>query len=152
MRRSEVAALASIAAASPVLTWWLVGDLSEPERAGGLDYLFEPLPLSSTQENLIVGTAAVASVASAAVLILRLHRHQVRYVDVRVLVPLVLIGFYCGISWRTVTAGVHGANIGGGLALLALPLVLLVGALWTVWWRPGKQPTDDPSPGQISRR
>jgi hypothetical protein len=140
-RRTPFLALVTIAVVSPVVTWWLVGDQSEPDRPGGLDYLFRPLPLSRSQQDVIV-TTAVALVATAlATVLVALRRQRIRLVETRFVVPLVLVGAYCGLCWRVVTAGVIGANIGGGLGLLSLPLVLVVGTLWTVRWLPRREPS-----------
>jgi len=53
-RRTPFLALVTIVVLSPVVTWWLVGDQSEPDRQGGVDFLFHPLPLSQSQQALIV--------------------------------------------------------------------------------------------------
>jgi hypothetical protein len=58
--------------------------------------------------------------------------------------PLVVAGLMVGVGWRVLTAGVVGANIGAGLALMtggpvvaALLLWALVRALLLVRRRPG---------------
>jgi hypothetical protein len=53
-----------------------------------------------------------------------------------VLVPLLVAGAFCGAGWRVITAGVVGANIGGGLLLVSgVPIVVtLIGVAVVVAW------------------
>ncbi len=121
--------------AAPVACWWLVGDLSE--RGADLDYAVRPVPLDPAVELLLGITAAAGAVASSAVLLRATVR---RRFDARwwlVLLPVVAAGWVAAVGWRTLTAGVYGANIGGGLAvILGVPAVaglLLWAVAATVW-------------------
>ena len=135
MRRSHViVATAAIVVLSPVVTWWLVGDLSE--RGVSLDYLLRPPDLTQLQQQLIGGTALVATVAALVLLVLAVRRHVVRPGELRITIPLVLAGVCCGFAYRVITAGVGGANIGGGIMLLFGPIFLLAMLAWAaMWWR-----------------
>lgn len=135
MRRAHgLAALAAIILLSPIVTWWLVGDLSE--AVADPDYSFRPLPLTSRQE-LAIGATATALVAAALVVVaIAVRRRLVTGGEARALAPLVLAGVFLGNAWRVMTAGVTGANIGAGITLLCGPFVLLGLGLWSaVLWR-----------------
>lgn len=117
----------------------MVGAQSEPPRPAGLDYMVEPPSLTHTQESAIGALSVVLALASALVAAIAVRRGLLRLVETRFAVPLVLVGMYVGLCWRVMTAGVVGANIGGGLAMLSLPMVFVVGAIWAVLWRPSTQ-------------
>jgi hypothetical protein len=146
------AALAAVAlvVAMPVATWWLVGDLTDPDfkrrlQAGGdpairagldPDYMFRPFDIAPATERT-AGIVAVVLVETAAVVLIlasltgRLHGGWWA-----VFGPLSLVGAGCGWGWRIMTAPVSGANIGGAIMLyLGGPIGLgLVGmALWAAW-------------------
>ena len=135
MRRTHViAATAAIVVLSPAVTWWLVGDLSE--RGVSLDYLLRPPDLTRLQQQLIGGTAAVLCVAAIVVVVLGVRRGLVERGELAIAVPLLLAGVFCGFAERVITAGVGGANIGGGIMLLFGPIFLLAMLAWTaMWWR-----------------
>jgi hypothetical protein len=112
--------------------WWAVGDLSVRPGSDRLDYLVRPPQLPASAE-LAVGLAAAVLVVLTAVVVLApasTLRHDARWWSV--LGPLVVGGAFAGVSWRIVTAGNYGANIGGGLLLLiAAPLTVAL-VVWTV--------------------
>lgn len=123
--RFAVVALLPVTA---VVTWWLVGDLSYtgPSSLGpGRDYLVQPLNISSGAEQ-VIGSVAVAVIVGSCAVLLRPRSWPRR--DPRllaVLLPLLLAGVVLGWGWRVLTAGVVGANIGGGLVVFfGSPLVI----------------------------
>jgi hypothetical protein len=136
--RLAFVSLWAIVVSSPVVTWWLVGDLAEPARRGGLDYMFEPPSLSRAQETAIGVAALTVAIAAACVVAISVRRNGVRLIESRFALPLVIVGVYVGWCWRVMTAGVVGANIGGGLAMLSLPVVVVGGVLWSALWRPSR--------------
>lgn len=134
MRRHHgLLAAAAVLAASPVITWFAVGDTSE--NVPDPDYMLQPPDLSGGQELVLGGFAAGLAVAGVAVLIVAVSRQLVTREDLLPAVPLLFAGILIGAAARTVTAGVIGANIGGGLVVLfgpfvVLGLVLLSAVLW----------------------
>jgi len=120
--------------ATPVATWWLVGDLSTVPLSAEPDYAFRPWPISAA-----VARAAGASslMLSAAMTVLLVWATSARRLDVRwwaVLIPLLLIGMSAGAGWRVMTAGVIGANIGAGLIILVGGPAAASLALWSLVW------------------
>lgn len=110
--------------ATPVAVWWMVGDLTTTEVPDP-DYLIAPVPMPATVERLL-GVSAVLLVLATAVALLgatRADRVPARWWGV--LAPLLAAGALSGVGWRVVTAGVVGANIGGGAVLLGGPVIVL---------------------------
>lgn len=146
------AALAAVAlvVAMPVATWWLVGDLTEPDFKRRLqpdgdqaigagydpDYLFRPLDIAPATERAAGVVAVVLVVAAVVVLILGWRTGRLHVGWWGVLGVLSLVGAGCGWGWRVMTAGVSGANIGGAILLYLggpIGLVLVGVALRRVW-------------------
>ena len=122
--------------ATPVATWFLVGDLSATEF-DDLDYLWRAPALPAAVELVLGVLAALIAVASATVLAVALYRGQVRRQWSATVVPLCVAGALLGYAGRVVSAGGIGANIGGALMIgLAGPLVLalVVAAAWNAWY------------------
>jgi hypothetical protein len=130
MRRSQdrstnlsipVALASMVVLATPVATWWLVGDLSEGPGASGRpppDYMFRPPRLSDTVETVLGVSAVLVAVSALVALAGATWQGAVELRRWRVLAPLMVAGIYCGFAWRVMTAAVHGANIGGGMLLM----------------------------------
>lgn len=123
MRRHLIrpAAAVTLIVTTPVATWGLMGrqDAAGFEPAE-LDYLVRPFAIPEGAETAI-GVAAAVLAAGAAVLLGRASRPGPDRFDGRwweVIGPLLAAGLLAGAIWRTVTAGVIGANIGAGLAIL----------------------------------
>ncbi|MDJ1133243.1 hypothetical protein [Streptomyces iconiensis] len=121
--------------AVPLAVWGLVGQ----QNAQGLppselDYSVRPWDIPAGAENLIAALATLLAVGCGALLT---HATRAGTFDRRwwqVLGPLLIAGALAGAGWRVLTAGVIGANIGAGAALLlGAPLV---GAL--VLWSLGR--------------
>jgi hypothetical protein len=132
----------TLALATPVATWWLVGPLNTAPARVGLDYAFRPWPISPVAARAAGIAAVVLAVMSLAILIWATVRHRL---DARwwgVLTPLLAAGFIAGAGWRVMTAGVLGTNIGAGfVVMLGGPVVLLLLAwalgysLYLAWGR-----------------
>jgi hypothetical protein len=131
-RRAAVAAALGLVLAVPVATWWLVGDLSTVPVSAGRDYAFRPWPIgpavarAAGAGSLVLGAVAVVVLGWAAVR---------RVVDIRwwaVLLPLAVAGFIAGASWRVLTAGVIGANIGAAFVVFLGGPVVLVLVVWVL--------------------
>lgn len=94
--------------AALLLTWWAIGDISEP---GGSDYL---LRISVAQNHAawfgLAGFAVAAAVAADAVLRWRAQRD---WRPLRASLLAAGIGVVIGAGLRVVTARAGGANIGG---------------------------------------
>jgi len=114
--RWPAAARLVLVAATPVSTWWLVGDLST--EIVDPDYFIRPVQIGGTAEH-VVGVGAVVLVAGSVVaLVVAGWRGRLDQGWWSVLVELVLAGGLCGAGWRVLTAGVIGANIGAGLVMM----------------------------------
>jgi hypothetical protein len=112
----------------PVVAWWLIGDLSE---SPGTDYfMLRPLTLKLGSERISGALASVVAVVGLAlVLRARWGRTALSVWDRALLLTL---GAEVGAAfvYRVFTAGVRGANIGGGLLLLmGVPVVAFMLAL-----------------------
>jgi hypothetical protein len=133
-RLHVIAAMAVVVLASPVLAWFAVGDTSE--AVPNPDYMFRPPSLSTTQELALGATAFALGAAAAVVVVSALRSGVVALGELAPAVPLLLAGAFLGLAARIVTAGVSGANIGGGLVILFGPFVLLALVVWSViLWR-----------------
>ena len=104
--------------ATPVATWWLVGDLSTVPLSSSPDYAFHPWPISPAAAR----GAGIGSLLAATSMIGVLGWATLRHLlDLRwwaVLAPLLADGFIAGAGWRVMTAGGIGANIGAGFVIL----------------------------------
>ncbi|MEV5544505.1 hypothetical protein AB0L13_47775 [Saccharopolyspora shandongensis] len=114
--------------AVPVVIWYLVGDLSSPGFSPAqLDYVINPLPISPFVEHGLGILAMALIVASSWMLYRNQKNGLVRYPTWIILGLLVATGLIVGFSWRVLTAGGIGANIGAGLMILfALPVAGLL--------------------------
>jgi len=125
-----VVAAAALVVAFPVATWWLVGDQSTVHVGADADYAFEPFDVSVGVERAAgIGSTALVVVALL-VLVWATRRHRL---DVRwwmVLIPLLAAGLIVGFGWRVMTAGVIGANIGAGFAVLLGGPAVAVLLIW----------------------
>ncbi|WBB55489.1 hypothetical protein [Verrucosispora sp. WMMD573] len=132
LRRGLGPLVVALLLSTPVVTGWLVGDLTgEAARqlaAEGepLDYAVEPVSLGQAGDRVLVAVASVLLLVSLALLIRATVTHEL---DPRwwfALVPLIVAGALVGLGWRIVTAGAIGANIGAGLVVLGGGPVLLI--------------------------
>jgi hypothetical protein len=110
-----VCAVLTIAIA--VATWWLVGDLSQPEPGYELSYAFGPLTVDPAVER-VLGIASIAVLAGALALLANARWRGLLRRWWSVLVPLAVVGVIVGAGLRVMTAGTVDANIGAGLVIL----------------------------------
>lgn len=139
-RRRWSTPLAAVAASLtvPVATWWLIGDQTAEVPPGTqLDYLVRPMEIAPAVETGVGGGCAAAAVVAFGHL-LRATRHK--RLDRRwwaTLGPVLVAGVIVGASWRAITLGTVGANIGAGLAIVfgggLTTLLLLWALLWSAW-------------------
>lgn len=128
-RTVALAALAFAVATIPVVTWWLVGDLSE---AGSADYMFKAPAILERHEHLIGRSAALVLVVSLVILLSPVGRKSLKRHDMKTSLPLICLGLVLGPAYRMATAAVKGTNIGGamaffyGMAFVAAMLILAV--------------------------
>jgi hypothetical protein len=136
MRRSQaLAALAVVPLLAAVTAWWLLGDLSEPGDPQLHDHLFHPPTISRGVERVVGASATVLLMAAAMGVAVGWRRGLLSREDRRAATPLVAAALLIAFAERVLTAGVSGANIGGGMVLLAGPFVLVpVLAVSAVRW------------------
>ena len=126
---ASVAAL-GLVLATPAATWWLVGDQSVQSQTD-LDYVVR-LNVDPGVERL-AGIAGLVLLAASVVTLLLASRN--RGLDRRwvwVVGPLVVAGVIVGAGLRIVTAGVIGANIGAGFAVVFGAPVVAGLLLWAL--------------------
>ena len=132
--------------ATPVATWSLVGDLSEP--VADPDYLIRPVDLPRGLEILLLAASVAATLGATAYLV---YQRRTRRMDRKWVPPIVLLavaGVVVGSGWRVLTAGVIGANIGGGMVILfggPFVLALVVAAAWSATLPPRTVSGSDPN-------
>ncbi len=114
--------------AAPLATWWLVGDLSEDQiPAHNRDYILRA-PEFPSAVVAAVGVLSLALVVSSSVVLW----HAIRYGQFdrrwrQVLLLVMAVGVLVSFGFRVLTAGVGGANIGGGLvALVGSPIAIVL--------------------------
>jgi len=128
---SWVAAALAIAS-FPFAVWWLMGDVSTVPVSDDPDYMFRP-PHIDPAVGRTVGTVAVTvflvAIAIVAYATIRRSFTAQRWA---ITGPLLLSGFIVGAGERIMTAGVIGANIGGGFVLLFGTPLVAVGLAWSI--------------------
>lgn len=120
--------------AVPVAAWWVIGDRSTAAPAQA-DYLVRSPELPAWAQNTLGITALVVIVVFSVVLYRSHRKGLVGSRQGTLLAFLVPAGIILAATGRLVTAGVVGANIGGGLSLLfGLPTagILLLAAITIV--------------------
>jgi hypothetical protein len=129
-RRRAVSVLCLLA--TPLAAWFLIGDRSEPL---GRDQMFTPPAIPRALEfGLGLVSAAALTVGVATLMRGGLNRLEERRWKA-VFVVLAAGGVFVAYAARVITARVGGANIGGGMLLLVLPMVgvLLLWAFLRTW-------------------
>ena len=113
-----------IASAAGVTFFW-VGDLSESVEPKYADYLWRPWPFLTEHETAIGVVSVIVFVVAGATLALA---HRARRMAAPLLAQigaLTLFSAWLGVGYRVLTAGVVGANIGGGGVWLLTPVFAL---------------------------
>ena len=131
-------ATTTMVATTPFIAFWLIGDQSLHGDKDDLDYLFR-ISIAPTAVLMAGVVALLAFVAAARYL--SVNRAPADDGRVAQLVALLMLaGIVLAFGARIVTAGVIGANIGGGGVLLfGLPLwMALVAAAVIRFWRSGR--------------
>ena len=118
--------------ATAVSSWWLIGDLTETDPVDA-DYLLRPPAFLTAHERTIGVFGLIMLVIAMIVVVLGWRRARPR-VEWGILLTMWLIAAVAaGYAERVITAGVIGANIGGGLLIFASPVaaILLIGiSIW----------------------
>jgi hypothetical protein len=128
-----VAAAMVLGAAVPVVTWWLIGDLSTT-RPDNADYVIRPLVRVSPGAARVLGIVSLVLAIAAAAWLSWASLHS--GVDLRwwsVAGPLLALGMLLGLGWRVFTSGVIGANIGAGLYAVFIGPIILALAGWVAF-------------------
>jgi len=119
-----IATLASGVLAVAPLTWWFGGRLNQ-DVGSDPDYLWQP-PALSAHAELGIGLVSLGVAATALSALLWAVRTGRLHPEVlRVLAPIAAISAYAGALYSVATAPVIGANIGGGMMLIAGPPFVL---------------------------
>lgn len=155
-RWAVVPAALGLVLATPIATWWLVGDLSTVPLSASPDYAFHSWPIGPAAARASgIGSLVVAAVMMGVLGWATLRR----LLDIRwwaVLALLLAAGFIAGAGWWVMTAGVIGANIGAGWVIISGGPILLMLLVWALaisvylWSRAGharKKPVSRPDTG-----
>jgi hypothetical protein len=119
-RLSGVSAVAGIVAvaATPIAAWWLIGDQTfTGGRRDNLDYMYRAPSISGRTTTTAGVVALVAVAAASACLYAAVRRRGFDSRWTAVVALLMMSGVVLAGVGRIVTAGVVGANIGGGVAI-----------------------------------
>ncbi len=139
--------LAGAVATAP-FTWWVLGMMTHFSDAASPDYLVQPLDMSEGTE-LLIGLSAMVLASAGGFLIawsIRSHRWSIRWAGV--LGPVFAAFGYAGATYRVITAPVTGANIGGGILILAAgPVALVLLGLLIVFARHPRAVSSSAHPG-----
>jgi len=130
LRTGAWAAVAGVAASVPVMVWWAVGDVSTTPRASIPDYLAGPYHLGATPGRVALLAAATVLVAGLVDLVRRQFRREFGWTGWFFVGLIAAAGALGAFALRGVTAGVGGANIGGGMLAFVGPV--LIGGLASV--------------------
>lgn len=118
--------------ATPVATWWLVGDMSEDAPPAALSYSYAPPVVGGGVARWLGAGATAIALIALGVSAAGTWRRTLNRAWWPVLLPLVGLGAFAGWSHRVMTAGVVGANIGAGLVIIALPVAAVTGVAGAV--------------------
>jgi len=119
MRRGLIIAGGVVVIASPIATWWLIGDLSEATRDPPGMYSISSPPEIPRWLLVASGVMALsAGLVSLAVLVRAERKGHLERGWIAVIAMLAIAGILAAFIGRLITARTIGASIGGGLALL----------------------------------
>ena len=114
-----------IASAAGATFFW-VGDLSEPIEPKYADYLWRPWPFLTEHETAVGVVSVIVFLVAGAALVAARRAGRMPAPLLAQVVVLTLFAAWLGLGYRTITAGVIGANIGGGGVFLVTPVFALV--------------------------
>lgn len=123
-----LAAAAGVVACAPA-TWAVASLFPTTVETGTADYMIDPPDLSAAARAMIGAAAAAAMAAAIAVVARAVRRGALERSWLPVTGLLAGLTAYLGLTYATITAPTVGANIGGGLLLMAGGLVVPVGAV-----------------------
>jgi hypothetical protein len=124
LRTGAWAAVAGVAVSVPVVVSWAVGDVSTMPRASIPDYLAGPYHLGATPGRVALIAAAIALVAGLADLVRRQFLREFASTAWCYVALIAAAGAMGAFALRGVTAGVGGANIGGGMRAFIGPVLI----------------------------
>ncbi|GGL01093.1 hypothetical protein [Mangrovihabitans endophyticus] len=126
--------VAGLVAVAAVAAWWQIGDQSSAGPEQNPEYAVPPPDLPAGAETAAGVACLVVVIGVLAALAWATATRAVRRRWWLVAAPAVLAGYVAGACLRVLTAGVLGANIGAGLAVVAgVPAVALL-TLWSMVW------------------
>lgn len=124
-RATALSAAIAATIAAPLLAWALIGNLSEPGLTDP-DFLLPPLTTTPAIRFALLAVSAVVLAVGLATTWTSARRRVITQREATALVPALGIGAFTGLAVRVLTAGGVGANIGGGLVVMAAPFVVLM--------------------------
>lgn len=108
------------------VTFFWVGDLSEPIEPRYADYLWRPWPFLNEHETVIGVVSIAVWVVSGVALVAARRAGRMPAPLLAQVIILALFASWLGLGYRVMTAGVIGANIGGGGVWLLTPVFAVV--------------------------
>jgi hypothetical protein len=115
---------------------WAIGDLSEAGPRRYLDYNFiHPSRFQEDSLPILGGLGLAVAIVAIAAIADGLRTASITPRHAAAAVPAIALGALLGFTYRTLSAGTHGANIGGGLLVFfdfgAVPC--LIGLTYGLW-------------------
>ena len=114
-RRHSRFALAAIVFVTPVAVW---AALPLGEDRLGLNRNVEPIAIAPEVKTVLALVVWAILLAALGALLAPAGRAATRRADVRVAVPLVVVGAYVAVTYNGMTQPVSGANIGAGMMFM----------------------------------
>lgn len=146
-----LAITAGIVAGGPAI-WAVVSLLPSEVDPATADYMVDPLDLTPATRAVIGAVAAVVVAAAVVVVARAVRRHALDRSWLPVVGLLAGVAAYLGLTYAAVTAPTIGANIGGGLVLMAGGLLVPLGvaAASVMAWRASQRPRRPPIPNHTT--
>lgn len=114
------------------VTFFWVGDLSEAIEPRYADYLWRPWAFLSEHETVVGVVSVVVFLVAGAALVAARRAGRMPAPLLAQVIVLTLFAAWLGLGYRVLTAGVTGANIGGGGVLLLTPVFALLSVVLVV--------------------
>jgi hypothetical protein len=115
------------------VAWYWAGDLSEQVEPEFADYLWHPWEWLLVHEDLVGVMSTLVFVAAGVALVVARRRSEATPSTLAAVAVAALFAAWLGLGYRVLTAGVNGANIGGGGILLLTPLFAVVTLALVLW-------------------